>query len=125
MSKTSVIAIVDDDEGVRVATGSFVRSLGYAARTYASASEFLQACAEQEPACLITDVQMPELDGVELQQALIAAAHRIPIIFVTAFPTETVRQSVLAAGASGFLRKPCDCDAIVRCLQEAVGSPAE
>jgi CheY-like chemotaxis protein len=91
MCETPVIAIVDDDEAVRVATGSLVRSLGYTAETYASAGDFLRACAEREPACLITDVQMPGMSGVELQQSLIAAGRRLPVIFVTAFPTESVR----------------------------------
>ena len=100
MCETPVIAIVDDDEAVRVATGSLVRSLGYTAETYASAGDFLRACAEREPACLITDVQMPGMSGVELQQSLIAA------------------------GASGFLQKPCDGDTIIRSLQRALAGRA-
>ena len=124
MSETLVIAIVDDDEAVRVATGSLVRSLGYTAQTYASAGDFLRACAEQEPACLITDVQMPGMSGVELQQSLIAAGRRLPVIFVTGFPTESLRERVLAAGASGFLQKPCDGEVIIRCLQDALASRA-
>jgi FixJ family two-component response regulator len=124
MSETLVIAIVDDDEAVRVATGSLVRSLGYTAHTYASAGDFLRACAEQEPACLITDVQMPGMSGVELQQSLIAAGRRLPVIFVTGFPTESLRERVLAAGASGFLQKPCDGEVIIRCLQDALASRA-
>src|SRR3954470_18126238 len=124
MCETPVIAIVDDDEAVRVAMGSLVRSLGYTAQTYASAGDFLRACAEQEPACLITDVQMPSMSGVELQQSLIAAGRRLPVIFVTAFPTESVRARVLAAGASGFLQKPCDGDTIIRSLQRALAGRA-
>jgi FixJ family two-component response regulator len=124
MCETPVIAIVDDDEAVRVATGSLVRSLGYTAETYASAGDFLRACAEREPACLITDVQMPDMSGVELQQSLIAAGHHLPVIFVTAFPTESVRARVLAAGANGFLQKPCDGDTIIRSLQRALAGRA-
>lgn len=119
MSEPPVIAIVDDDEAGRVAMDSLVRSLGYTARTYASAEDFLCACAEQEPACLITDVQMPGMTGVELQQSLTAAGRRFPIIFLTAFPTEALRERVLAAGAISFLQKPCDGDILIRSLRYA------
>ncbi|MER2265189.1 response regulator transcription factor [Methylobacterium oxalidis] len=120
MAEAPVIAIVDDDEAVRVATGSLVRSLGYTAETYSCARDFLRASAAREPACLITDVQMPGMTGVELQEALVAAGRRLPVIFVTAFPTESLRSRALAAGASGFLRKPCEGRAIIDCLERAL-----
>jgi FixJ family two-component response regulator len=122
MGKAPVIAIVDDDEAVRTATASLVRSIGYTARTYASAPDFLRDCATHEPSCLITDVQMPVMTGVELQQELVAAGRNLPIIFITAFPNEAVRQRVLAAGAFCFLSKPCDGDTIVRCVEDAIKS---
>src|SRR3954454_17508553 len=106
MSEAPIIAIVDDDEAVRVATASLVRSIGYTARTYASGKDFLRSCAQEEPSCLISDVQMPEMSGPELQDELTAAGRRMPIIFITAFPDEALRRRVLAAGASCFLSKP-------------------
>ena len=83
-----MISIVDDDESVREATKGLVRSLGYVAATFASAEEFLNSDRVNDTSCLITDVQMPGLNGIELQSRLTAMGRRIPIIFVTAFPQE-------------------------------------
>ena len=122
MSSAPVIAIVDDDEAVRVATSCLVRSLGYSARTFASASEFLRACSDWNPACLITDVQMPGMSGIELHRNLIATGRRMPVIFVTAFPTEALREHAIAVGASGFLHKPYSGESIIRSLRDALNS---
>jgi FixJ family two-component response regulator len=120
MPERPTIAIVDDDEGVRVALASLIRSLDYDVRTYASASDFLREGLVSEPACMITDVQMPGMTGDQLQQELIARGRTFPIIFMTAFPNDTVRHRVLAAGASCFLSKPTEGDTIIRCLEEAL-----
>ncbi|KQO57621.1 MULTISPECIES: response regulator [unclassified Methylobacterium] len=120
MPAPPVIAIVDDDEDVRVATGSLVRSLGYTARIYASARDFLATCSSDAPDCVITDVQMPGMTGVEMQKGLRALGSRVPVIFVTAFPTEALRETLLAAGASDFLGKPCDGATIIRSLEQAL-----
>jgi FixJ family two-component response regulator len=101
-----MISIVDDDESVREATKSLVRSLGYKALTFGSAEEFLESGQMTATACLITDVQMPGLSGVELQDRLIADGHCIPMIFVSAFPDERLERQVLQSGAIGYLRKP-------------------
>ncbi|KQO53188.1 response regulator transcription factor [Methylobacterium sp. Leaf85] len=120
MPTLPVIAIVDDDEDVRVATGSLVRSLGYTARIYASARDFLESCPVDAPDCVITDMQMPGMTGVEMHRGLLALGSRVPVIFVTAFPTEALRNTVLAAGASDFLGKPCDGATIIRSLEHAL-----
>ena len=78
MAKTPVIAIVDDDEGVRTSLASLVRSLGYEARTYGSGADFLQRPPGEDPACMIADVQMPAMTGDELQTRLVAAGRRFP-----------------------------------------------
>src|SRR3954451_21934637 len=78
-----IISIVDDDDGVREATASLVRSLGYRASTFASADEFLKSEQVSNTSCLITDVRMPGMSGIDLQDRLIADGHRIPIIFIT------------------------------------------
>jgi FixJ family two-component response regulator len=83
LQQTPVISIVDDDESVREATKSLIRSLGYRAVTFGSAEEFLESPHVMATACLITDVQMPGLSGVELQDRLIADGHRMPLIFVS------------------------------------------
>jgi FixJ family two-component response regulator len=124
MAKPSVIAIVDDDEGVRASLASLVRSLGYEAHTFNSGVDFLRESAGDDPACMIADVQMPVVTGDELQARLIASGRRFPIIFMTAFPKESVRQRVLAAGAHCYLGKPSSGDEIIRCLEEALaGQP--
>ena len=91
LPKVPVISIVDDDESVRQATSALVRSLGYAVATFASAEDFLESDRLDDTACLITDVQMPGLSGVELQSRLIADGRHMPIIGVTAYPEERIR----------------------------------
>ncbi|WP_027571568.1 response regulator transcription factor [Bradyrhizobium sp. WSM1743] len=124
MARTPVIAIVDDDEGVRTSLASLVRSLGYEADPYESGVDFLQHAPGDDPACMIADVQMPVVTGDELQAQLIAAGRRFPIIFMTAFPSESVRQRVMAAGAHSFLGKPSSGDEIIRCLEAALAGQA-
>jgi FixJ family two-component response regulator len=124
MAKTPVIAIVDDDEGVRASLASLVRSLGYEAHAYGSGVDFLQERVEEDPSCMIADVQMPVITGDELQARLVASGRRFPIIFMTAFPSETVRKRVMAAGAHCYLGKPSSGDEIIRCLEEALADHA-
>ncbi|MDF0516933.1 response regulator [Bradyrhizobium yuanmingense] len=124
MAKTPVIAIVDDDEGVRASLASLVRSLGYDAEAYESGVDFLRKAPEDDPACMIADVQMPVITGDELQAQLIASGRRFPIIFMTAFPSESVRQRVMAAGAHCYLGKPSSGDEIIRCLEQALAGQA-
>ncbi len=116
-----MIAIVDDDEAVRESTRALVRSLGYNASTFSSAEEFLDS-NPGDTSCLILDVQMKGLSGVELQELLIAQGRRTPIIFVTAFPDERTRSKVLAAGAIGFLSKPCSDEKLTKFLDMAIAN---
>lgn len=120
MTTVSLIAIIDDDESVREATRGLVRSLGFNTATFASANDFLQSNRVSEAACLIADVQMPGLSGVELQSLLIAQGNRTPIIFITAYPEERIRTRVLNAGAVGFLAKPFDDKCLIDCLAAAL-----
>ncbi|MHC2017697.1 response regulator transcription factor [Methylobacterium sp. CM6247] len=120
MPSVTIIAIIDDDEDVRKATESLVRSLGYVARTYASANDYLKTSEQEFADCLIADVQMPDMTGIELYEKLIAAGSKIPVIFVTAFPTAALRKRALAAGAHDFLGKPCDGATIIRSLEDAL-----
>ena len=115
-----MIAIVDDDQGVREATKTLVRSLGYDASTFGSANEFLKSEKVHDTSCLITDLQMPGLSGIDLQDRLIASGYRIPIIFITAYPDENVRLRVMKAGAIGFLSKPYNHDHLLGCLEKAL-----
>ena len=115
-----MIAIVDDDGAVREATERLVRALGYNASTFGSADEFLKSEQVHDTSCLITDLQMPGLSGIDLQDRLIARGHRIPIIFITAYPEENVRIRAMKAGAVGFIRKPFHADHLVGCIEKAL-----
>jgi FixJ family two-component response regulator len=115
-----MISIVDDDAFVRLATSNLVRSLGYPVHTFASAEEFLHSPHLNDTACVIADVQMPAMSGVELQSHLQAQGHRVPFIFITAFPEESVRAQALKGGAIAFLTKPFDGRTMIRCLDTAL-----
>ena len=103
-----IVMIVDDDESVRRAARRLIRSYGYAVETFVSADDFLAAGRLSETACLVLDVQMPGLNGLELQSRLVAAGggHQVPIIFITAFDDENARAQALKAGALSYLVKP-------------------
>ena len=118
-----MISIIDDDPSVLEATDGLVRSLGYRAATFASAEDFLQSDRVDETACLITDVQMPGLSGVELQSVLIARGNHTPMIFITAFMEEKTRRRALEAGAIGFLGKPFDEARLIEYLEAALQCP--
>ncbi|MFY9879878.1 MAG: response regulator [Pseudolabrys sp.] len=124
MPKMPVIVIIDDDESFRRATTSFVRSLGYGTTSYDSAEAFLKSDHISDADCLITDVQMPGMTGIELQDRLIAQGHSLPVIFITAFPEMRARAQALAAGAVGFLAKPFDDHNLISCLNEALARGA-
>jgi FixJ family two-component response regulator len=106
VSRLPVISIIDDDASVRAATDNLLRSLGYTVNTFVSAEEFLRSIHLNDTSCVIADVQMPGMSGVDLQARLLAQGHRVPFIFITAFPEETIRARALKAGAICFLTKP-------------------
>jgi len=101
-----VVMIVDDDESIRRAARRLIKSYGFPVETFASAEDFLSSGRLHETACLVLDVQMPGLNGLELQSRLITDGHRVPIIFITACNDENARAQVLKAGALGYLVKP-------------------
>jgi FixJ family two-component response regulator len=115
-----MISIVDYDEAVRNATKTLVRSLGYRAATFASAEEFLSSERLHETSCVISDVQMPGLNGIELQDRLAAGGHRIPIIFITAFPDDRTRDRAMRSGAISFMTKPYSEANLIVCLERAL-----
>jgi FixJ family two-component response regulator len=123
MRSAPLISIVDDDESIREATKGLVRSLGYQAATFASAEEFLHSKSVDNTSCLIADVQMPGLSGIDLQCRLIARGARMPTIIITAFPEEGTRLRAMTAGAVGYLCKPFSAESLLKCLDMALGSP--
>ena len=118
-NKKPMIAIVDDERSVREATGRLVRSLGYNAVTFASAEEFLKSEKLHDTSCLITDVHMPRLSGIDLHDRLTAKGHRIPIIFITGDPAGT-RAHAMKAGVICFLGKPFRPDHLLSCIETAL-----
>ena len=120
MLDTPIVAVVDDDESVRKATEDLLRSIGYDARSFASADEFLGWGDIGRAACLITDVKMPGKSGPELQSDLSRKAYGLPVIFVTAYPEASVRSRALESGAFGFFSKPVDADALGACVESAI-----
>jgi FixJ family two-component response regulator len=115
-----VISIVDDDEAVRLALRSLVRSLGYVSKVFASAEEFLESSQLNQTSCLISDVQMPGMNGIELQSRLKGLHCKAPIIFVTAFPDDRSRARALAAGAIGYLEKPFEGRTMIQLIETAL-----
>jgi FixJ family two-component response regulator len=120
LAEVLMISIVDDDKSMREATEGLVTSLGYRAATFASAEEFLQSKWINDTECVISDVRMPGLSGVELQSRLIAQGNRTPIIFISAFSDERTRARALKAGAIGFLSKPFDEERLIEYLHTAL-----
>jgi FixJ family two-component response regulator len=120
VQQVPVISVVDDDASVRTATARLLRSLGFAAHTFTSANEFLQSPRVGDTSCLIVDVQMPGMSGVELQDYLIAQGHGTPIIFITAFPEDSIREQAMNAGAICFLSKPFDGSRLIECVDRAL-----
>jgi FixJ family two-component response regulator len=115
-----VISVVDDDASVRAATTRLLKSLGFTAHAFASANEFLQSPRLRDTSCLIADVQMPGMSGVQLQEYLIAQGHSTPIIFITAFPEDSIRERAMNAGAICFLSKPFDGARLIECVDRAL-----
>jgi FixJ family two-component response regulator len=120
VAEAPVISIIDDDPSVRTATARLLRSMGFAAHAFASAQEFLSSPQLKETSCVIADVEMPGMNGVELQDYLVANGHPTPIIFITAFPHERVRERAMKAGAVDFLSKPFDEARLLECVEEAL-----
>jgi FixJ family two-component response regulator len=116
-----MISIIDDDESVRLATAGLARSLGFIATAFESAEDFLRSSNLDDTSCLICDIQLPGMTGIELQDHLIAHGYQIPIILITAFPEERVRKRALETGAIGFFGKPFDSHAMIRCFDSALG----
>ena len=117
-----LISIIDDDESMRRAVVALIRSAGYEARGFASAEEFLGSGAVASFACIITDIQMPGMSGIELKQHLSTIQCLVPVIMITARHDPDLEGKALASGAVCFLRKPFEADVLIRCLESALRS---
>jgi FixJ family two-component response regulator len=121
---TKLVAIVDDDDLMRGALQGMLKSVGLPSQTFVSAEEFLNSGQQRQTACLITDIRMPGMSGLELQAKLNAAHCRIPTIFITAHGDTKMRLQALRAGAVEFLAKPFDDDALLGSVRAALESKA-
>ena len=121
-SSKLTVAVVDDDEAVRDALSNLLASLDLGVATFASAEDFLASSACHAAACLITDVQMPGMSGLDLQRHLIGDGNRMPVILITAFPRDHVRQQAEADGAFGFFAKPFDGGLMIDCIERALAA---
>jgi FixJ family two-component response regulator len=120
LSAPSVISVIDDDASVRVATNNLLMSRGYVVHTFASAEEFLGSVHLDETACVIADVQMAAMSGLDLLANLRAQGYQAPFIFITAFPDDAVRARAMKAGAICFLAKPFAAPSLIKCLDAAL-----
>jgi FixJ family two-component response regulator len=122
VSKAQIVSIIDDDASVRVAMESLVKSQGLVAFAFESAEEFLQSPRVMDSGCLVTDVQMAGMSGLDLQDRLIARGSRIPIIFITAFPEASIRSRAESNGALAFLEKPFSGRTMVELVRRALAA---
>ena len=120
LAKIGTIAIVDDDEALREALGSVMKAAGFKIDTFATAEAFLDSDHRANTACLILDVRLPGMNGIELQRSLADSGSQIPIVFVTAHGDASVRDLVIKAGAAGFLNKPVRSDALLKAIYAAL-----
>ena len=118
-----MISIIDDDRSVREAVKSLIRSLGYEAVTFASAEEYLGADSDRDSECIITDVQMPGMTGIDLQDRLIADGYRRPIILMSALSAEDAGADASTTAASRFLKKPFSDERLIDCLDRVLKDP--
>jgi FixJ family two-component response regulator len=118
----AVIGIVDDDESVRDSISSLLRSAGYKTESFESAEAYLNSDRASEPNCLLLDVRMPGLSGLQLQSELNHQKVSIPVIFITAHPDEQVRERALSEGAVAVLGKPFNDEVLLSAIDSAVGS---
>jgi FixJ family two-component response regulator len=122
MPRRKLISIVEDDQPFRESMRKLMTALGYTVEAFPSAADFLASPLLAETACLVSDVQMPEMTGVELHRHLIDAGHAIPTILVTAYPDATAGKRALKDGVVCYLPKPVDDEHLERCLRSAVES---
>ena len=116
----TIVMIVDDDDSIRKAVRRLMKSYGFAVETFASAEEFLGSDRLAKTSCLILDIHMPGMNGLELQKRLVASGSVVPIIFITAFTDDRARAQAMSAGAAGYLAKPFSDDELLNCIHSVL-----
>ena len=123
MSTLSVISVIDDDASVRAATDNLLSSHGYQVHTFASAVDFLKSARLGDSSCVVADVQMPVMSGLDLLTHMRTLGNDAPFVFITAFPDDSVRARALKAGAICFLAKPFAGPVLINCIENALNRP--
>ncbi|MBT2295879.1 MULTISPECIES: response regulator transcription factor [Pseudomonas] len=123
MSNSAIISVVDDDESVRIALDGLLRSHGYRVNTFANALQFLSSSEPGKTACLISDIQMPGMTGIQMYEQLSSLGIRIPVIFITGHPGAPPRLSAAAPKPLAFFPKPFDCAALIACIESVLERP--
>ena len=118
----TLISVIDDDEAMREAIRGLMKSLGYTAEAFASAEDFLNSRQVPRTSCLIADVQMPGMTGLELHRHLVASGKTIPTILITAYPDDNARARALGDGVVGYLSKPFDENDLLTCIHSSLPS---
>jgi FixJ family two-component response regulator len=118
--RDALISIIDDDQSVREALHDLIDSLGLRVHAFPSAMEFLASADVRTTSCMIADVHMPHMTGIELYRRLLEQGHAIPTILITAYPNDGVRDRALAEGVIAYLTKPFDDNALIGCVQSAL-----
>jgi FixJ family two-component response regulator len=121
LEKSKITAVVDDDESVREAIEARMKSLGYCTRTFSSAADFLASPGIEDTSCMVLDINMPNMTGVELHRRLIDLGYAIPTILITGYPDEATRARALADGVICYLVKPFEDEDLVHCVRSALG----
>jgi FixJ family two-component response regulator len=122
VTQPATISIVDDDEDVRLALQSFLRSAGHDVLVFDRAEAFLASLETSVPHCLITDLHMPGMDGLALQEELGRSGRTFPIVVMTAFPTPEAEERAAKLGATAFLSKPIDCEQLLQLVELSLGA---
>jgi FixJ family two-component response regulator len=122
MTRARLVSIVDDDDSLRMSLASLIRSAGFQVLSFASAEAFLTSTQARDSACLILDVRMAGMNGLELQHHIVAANWRLPIIFITSYADDDVQARALEVGAVAFLHKPFRDDELLNAMEAALGS---
>lgn len=123
VTPVALVSIVEDDESVREAIESLIRSMGWAVLTFDSADAFLDSGAVSTTQCIISDVTMPGMSGIEMHAKLLSQGCAPPTIFITAYPTARDESAALANGALAYLEKPVDSDIVIEKVRQAIGPP--
>lgn len=118
--EVQVISVIDDDSSVRTAADNLLSSHGYAVHTFSSAEDFLQSASLGNSSCVVADVQMPGMSGLDLLAAVRGRGNHTPFIFITAFPDPNIRERALKIGAAAFLEKPFGSSALIDCIEAAL-----